>query len=225
MCGGDYDIDDEHGECDVVIETGERVVFLELKKKPLTRRARAGWDVDLLLDLTGSLLASQAQAGWHELRLRKYERLELKQVRTSYNLERKGREIERVAISLFDYGGFQDRIFLQHLLETTLDINFSPVDQALNTRFKTINEVLREINTQLIELHVGKEKVEQPFFHCWFLSMPQLLVLIDDVTDAKSFWDNFAQIRHITTGSSDFYYDFSYMKRLKETVAVQEFCK
>ena len=65
---GDYD-EGGHGECDIAVPTPEALVFLELKKKTLSRRARAGSDAELLLDLAGSLLDAHAQAGWHELRI------------------------------------------------------------------------------------------------------------------------------------------------------------
>ena len=73
---GDYD-EGGHGECDLVVPTPEVLVVLELKKKTLTRRARAGSDAELLLDLAGSLLDAQAQAGWHELRITKAGFLDL----------------------------------------------------------------------------------------------------------------------------------------------------
>ncbi len=65
---GDYD-EDGHGECDIAVPTPEVLVFLELKKKTLTRQARAGIDAELLLSLAGSMLDAHAQAGWHELRI------------------------------------------------------------------------------------------------------------------------------------------------------------
>lgn len=216
---GDYDVGAEHGECDLVAETPDTVVFLELKKKPLTRRARAGSDADLLLDLAGSLLSAQAQAGWHELRLRQAGRLDLRDNGEIYPLDLGGRDIEKVAVALLDYGSFQDRIFLKHMLETTLGANFSPVDPALNKRFAAINEALEQIREQFAALHQGQSGVAQPFFHCWFLSLPQILVLLDDVTDAGSFRAALWQMRHFTTGVSDFYYEFSHMKRMKAAAA------
>lgn len=74
---GDYDVDGEHGECDIVVETSDVIVFFEIKKKPFTRRAQAGSDAHVLLDLADSVVAAQAQAGWHEVRLRKQGYLDL----------------------------------------------------------------------------------------------------------------------------------------------------
>jgi len=217
--GGNYDAGGEHGECDLVVETPEAVIFAEVKKKPLTRRARAGSDAHLLLDLAGSLLGAQAQAGWHEVRLRRDGRLDLERDGISTCLELNGREIERVAVSLFDFGSFQDRILLKQFFEATMNARFTPVKASLNKKFNEINKALGEIREQVAALHSGEKVVNQPFFNCWFISVPQLLVLLDGVTDGAGFKTSLWSCRHVVTGSSDLYFDLSYMKRLKREAA------
>jgi len=75
---GKYKSGGEEGECDLVIETSEVIIFLEIKKKPLTRLAQSGSTPHVLIDLANSVLAAQAQAGWHEVRLRKHNFLDLR---------------------------------------------------------------------------------------------------------------------------------------------------
>ncbi|GAA0219013.1 hypothetical protein GCM10009125_04960 [Castellaniella daejeonensis] len=215
VSGGNYESGGEHGECDLVIETPETVIFAEVKKKPLTRKAKAGSDTALMLDLAGSLLAAQAQAGWHEVRFRRDGHLNLDDKGTTTFIELSNRGIERVAISLLDYGGFQDRIILKQFLESTIGAKFMVDDERLKNKFEKINDALTDIHTQLVQLHPGESKINQPFIHCWFISVPQFLILLDDVTDSLSFKNALWSSRHITTGSSDFYFDLSYMRRLK----------
>ncbi|OCX21920.1 MULTISPECIES: hypothetical protein [Pseudomonas] len=218
--GGDYDSGGKHGECDLALETDETIIFAEIKKKPLTRKAKAGSDAHILLDLAGSLLAAQAQAGWHEVRLRKDGHLHLESKGAISCIDLNEREVERVAVTLLDFGSFQDRILLKQFLEGTLNATFTPSDANLKKGFQRINEALAEIREQLIELRSGGSDVRQPFFHCWFLSVPQLLVLLDNVTDSAGFRQALWSCRHVATGSSDLYFDLSYMKRLrKETTA------
>ncbi len=211
---GDYDFGADHGECDIVVETDKRIVFIELKKKALTRKSRAGSDVDLVLDLAGSLLAAQAQCGWHEVRLRATDHLDLDRNGSRYRLERKDRDIERIAIALLDYGSFQDRTFLKHMMEATIGVTFSPTDPSLTKKFKSINDALAEISDQIVQLRDEDDENAQPFFHCWFLSLPQVLIMLDHVTDPESFWDQIRSTRHFVTGTSDFYHDFSYRRRM-----------
>ena len=221
IVGGEYDVGGEHGECDMVVEVPGSVIFFEVKKKPLTRRARAGSDAHLLLDLSGSLLAAQAQAGWHEERLRRHGHLDLASNGTIERVELNGREIERVAVSLLDFGSFQDRIVLKQFLEATLTATFTPVAAHLNTKFDEINKALAEIREQVAALHPGQKEINQPFFHCWFLSVPQVVILLDGVADSAGFKSALWSCRHIVTGSSDLYFDLSYMKRLKMNAAAK----
>jgi hypothetical protein len=215
---GKYVVDDEDGECDIVIETEQAVMFLEIKKKPLTRRAQAGSDAHVLLDLANSLLAAQVQAGWHEVRLRRKGFIDLTESGVTRRLELKERQIERIAVSLMQFGSFQDRIFLQQFLEGTLHSDFSVSDASLRKDFDKLNALLAEIRQQVNVLHAGEKELVRPFFHCWFLSLPQLLVLLDGVQGEEAFKKALWKTRHIVTGSSDFYFDLSHMRKLAGSV-------
>ncbi len=209
---GDYDQNGEHGECDIVAETPQTLIFMELKKKTLTRRARAGVDADLLLDLAGSLLAAQAQAGWHELRLTNVGSLDLVRDGRRQTLSLDERSIEKIAVGMMDFGSFQDRTMLEKFMEATLNINFGSADPAYDKRFRAINDALQEIRDQYNFAHQGDSEIRQPFFNCWFMSIPQLLVMLDEVTDADSFRKALWSCRHVTTGTSDLYFEISKMR-------------
>ena len=217
--GGDYDAGGNHGECDLVIEVPETVIFSEVKKKTLTRRAKAGSDAHLLVDLANSLLVAQVQAGWHEVRLRQHGHLDLERDGTVTRLELDGRQVERVAVSLFDFGSFQDRILLKQFLEATMYATFTPSASNLEKKFAEINAALVEIRDQVVALYPGQNEINQPFFNCWFLSVPQLLVLLDGVTNAAGFKKALWSCRHFVTGSSDLYFDLSYRRRLEKDAA------
>lgn len=219
VCGGSYVAQGEHGECDMVIETPDVVFFCEMKKKTLTRRARAGSDIHLLLDLSASLLTAQAQAGWHEVRLRRDGYLELRQNGTTTRLELKARHVERVAVSLFDFGSFQDRILLKQFLEATMNAKFGSPAAHLVRKFDEINASLAEVREQVATLHAGSQEFRQPFFHCWFVSVPQLLVMLDDVTDGVSLKSLLWTPRHIVTGSSDLYFELWHTKKRTQAAA------
>jgi len=218
---GNYRVDGEEGECDIVVETSEAIIFLEIKKKPLTRRAQAGSDAHVLLDLANSLLAAQVQAGWHEVRLRKHGFLELDDRGVRTRLDLRGRAIERIAVSLMQFGGFQDRVLLKQFLEGTLHADFSVNEPSLQNAFAKFNGLLRELREQVNQLHPGEATLNQPFFHCWFLSVPQLLVLFDDVESPDALKQALWKTRSLVTGSADFYYDFAWMQRAAESNATK----
>jgi Holliday junction resolvase-like predicted endonuclease len=210
---GDYDVDGEHGECDLAVETDDVIVFFEIKKKPFTRRAQAGSNAHVLLDLAESLVAAQAQAGWHEVRLLKHGYLDLDDNGKRYRLELKGRHIERVAVSLLQYGSFQDRIFLTQFLEGTMNASFTSPGASVNKKLSAFNRSLGELRDQLAALYPGQPEIRQPFFHCWFLSVPQLLALLDGVNGPVEFKKALWQTRSIATGAADFYHDLALMRR------------
>jgi hypothetical protein len=203
------------GECDIAALTPKTLIFMELKKKALTRPARAGSDAHLLLDLAGSLLDAQAQAGGHELRITQAETLDLVRDGQSRRLSLDGREIEKIALGMNDFGSFQDRTVLKQFLEATINVTFGSPDAGFAERFKKINKALQKIREQYNLMHAGETEVHQPFFNCWFMSIPQLLVLLDEVTDAETFRDALWSCRHIVTGTSDLYFEIAHMRRMK----------
>ena len=212
---GKYVVDGEDGECDIVVETAKTIIFMEVKKKPLTRRAQAGSDAHVLLDLANSLLAAQVQAGWHEVRLRKHGFIELDDNGTKTRLELNGRGVERIAVSLMQFGSFQDQILLKQFLEATLRAGFTANDPSLQKQFSEFNAQLVELREQVSALHPAGTEVNQPFFHCWFLSVPQLLVLLDGVEGAEQFRDALWKTRSLATGTSDFYFENAFMRKAK----------
>jgi hypothetical protein len=217
---GDYD-EGGHGECDIAVPTPEVLFFLELKKKTLTRRARAGSDAELLLDLAGSLLEAHAQAGWHELRITRAGFLDLMRNGNTRRLSLDGRGIEKIALGMLDFGSFQDRTVLKQFLEATLNTNFGSSNSAYDTKFKKLNAGLDEIREQYKTAHAGNAKIINPFFNCWFISIPQLLIILDEVSDAETFRATLWSYRHIVTGTSDLYFEMSSIRRGKAEVAAQ----
>lgn len=212
---GTYRVNGEDGECDLVVETTDTIIFIETKKKALTRSAKAGSDINLILDLTKSLLHAQVQAGWHEVRLRKCDFIELDDHGNKVRLELKGRNIERISVSFLDFGSFQDRILLKCFMEGTLNARFSVNEPSFKKDFDELNNLLQDLEQQVEILWRDQKQKPLPFFHCWFLSVPQLLVLLDGVQGTDAFKRALWQTRHITTGCLDFYFELRNMNRLR----------
>lgn len=209
---GKYDANGKRWQCDLVVETPKAVVFIEVKKKALTRPAKAGSRAHILLDLAKSLVEAQLQAGRHEIQLRKMGCLELNDSGNLRRVELRNRGVERIAVSLHEFGSFQDRVFLKQMLESTLGAQFGVNDAALQDDFNALNMCLTELRTQVEVLNPTQGQVAQPFFHCWFLSVPQFLVLLDGVQDADSFQKELWLTRHVVMGTRDFYHDIAHVR-------------
>ena len=225
---GTYRIDDEDGECDLVIETEKTVFFIEVKKKMLTPEARSGIDIYLILDLAESLLQAQIQAGEHELRLSSNQSIELRNNGLVTLLELKGRSVERIAVTLLDYGSFQDRTLLKQFMEICLSTRYSLNEQyqgsdtSLQKRFEKLNKVLERSHQQVEKLSRIKNESAQFFYHCWFLSIPQLLILLDNVQGPESFKEKLFSIRAITFGSLDFYFEYAQMRKMQSDALTEK---
>jgi hypothetical protein len=217
VSSGKYTCAGQDGECDAVIETDNEIVLLELKAKALTRRAREGSDVHLLLDLADSLLAAQVQLGQHELLLRRHGALELKQPDGStYHLNLAGRDIERVSTTLLDFGGLHDRTILHNVMNVLSTTRYDAHDKAYRMKFGELKEASRRLLEQTQELVAFDGRLGgNPFFACWFLSIPQLLVMLDDVHDPQSFRQALRITRHVHMATLDFYVEYAEAKKLR----------
>lgn len=220
---GNYKIDGAEGECDIVIETKTHVIFIETKKKSLTRAARAGQDASLLIDLAQSVLHAQLQAGWHEVRLRRHNEMTLmdKNDNILSVIKLNDRKVERIALSMNDYGGFQDRMLLGHLLTGQLRHSYHSTDPQFATKLTKVNAHIKELSQQNDEIYEldGRPENYRPFFNCWFLSLPHLLILLDGVSNSDEFQNSLWKTRHIFTGSQDFYSDHAYMNKIISNAA------
>jgi len=216
---GCYCVDGQDGECDLVVDTAQTIIFFEIKKKPLTRRAQAGSDAHVLLDLANSLLKAQVQAGWHEVLLQREGFLDLAHEGVTRRLELNGRGIERIAVSLLDFGSFQDRVFSKQFLEGTMNAAFSVSEPSLKKGFDELNESLEAVRGQIRALYPNQATIREPFFHCWFLSVPQLLILLDGVKGEEQFKKELWRTRSVVTGSSNFYWDYARMCQISANAA------
>lgn len=214
---GKYEVNGKDGECDVVVETPGHVVFIEMKKKVLTRSAQGGNDLDILADLSHSLVAAQKQAGWHEIHLRQQKVLHLDDKGLVFDIHLNEREVERVAVSLLDYGSIQDRTMLSQFLTTIMNVQFTALDPEKDSKLKKLRGYqadLKAQHTQLVTWDAGIQKL--PFFNCWFLSVPQMLVLLDDVDSLEAFQKSLWATRHVNFGTSDFYAELAARRRMAQ---------
>ena len=115
---------------------------------------------------------------------------------------------------MLDFGSFQDRVLLKQFLEGTLNASFGVNDPTLQQGFANLNKSLEALRRQTAALHPDQAEIPQPFFHCWFLSVPQILVLLDEVEGAEALRQALWKTRHVVTGSSDFYFDHARMKQI-----------
>lgn len=216
--GGRYYGEEVDGECDLVVETSSTILIFEFKKKPLTRRSRAGSDIDIFIDLSDSLLSSQLQAGRSEILIRKNGKLALEdkggQLKTIVLGDRR---VERISLTLQEYGALHDRTIIRQFFEALLRMNIGTYseDDRIRVKFEQLRKKsveLRQQHEQLLQLSPSYKHF--PFFNCWFLSLPQLKLLIENSIGADSFSRELMTIAGFTYKTLDFYAEYTSIKGL-----------
>ncbi len=211
---GKYEQSGIFGECDLVIETDSTIILFEIKKKILTYRAQSGSDVDILIDLASSLLDSQIQASRTELLLLEHGSIRLNDEveNRSHVLSLKGRKVERVSISHFDFRGFHDRLFLTNFLSTLLTYIVVPLseDKEVKKKFDKLNEKAKVLRQQYQEyLKYNNDHGTSPFFDSSFHNIDHILLMLKLSVDNESFLKYFKGTKFVnTTGSLNFYKEF-----------------
>lgn len=214
------------GECDIVVETDNRVFLMEMKKKNLTRAARQGHEYQIVMDLTSSLYYSQEQCFRTKMALMKNGQVVLSDNGNSVILEYKERPIESITLTLNDYGSFQERILLMQILELFTRCSFSVRDEdvdateldegikkmikegyiTLAKKQKKLNEFLCNIyKMELKKTPKMEKKSFNPFFDSWFLNIEQLCYLLKISIDLNDFEKNLKKIKCLTYGTRDFW--------------------
>lgn len=200
------------GEADGIVETEKSIVLMEVKKKVLTRRSKTGSTISLIIDLAGSLLEAQVQAGRTELLLREQGYVELTEEHGTTRIDFKDREIERLALTQWDFGSFQDRGIINNILTIMVNTEFTLINQEKQSdidAFKKIQRLRKEHENQAAKLLKLDSRFDHfPFYSCWFLSVPQLLVLLRYSNNAEEFYEAFRATKGVTMSSMNFYFEF-----------------
>lgn len=213
---GEYWSEGRRYDVDAAVVTANRVIFFELKKKGLTANARVSNDPQLLIDITGSLLAAQVQLGRHELAITRTGSLSLEADGSTFLLELGNRKIDRVALTLTDYGALQDHAVVMRVIEAMARTDLhAQGSSTIEAKLQATREACSTLLRQKQDLQaVGALHYADPPFNYWFLSLGHLMVILDDVHDADSLEKELTRMRHVTTEVHDFYYDHHVMKAM-----------
>ena len=212
LCG-DYDQAGDDGECDAVIETNEAVIFIELKSKLLTRKARSGDDLAALVDLAQAIVRPQAQAMSRHATLARSGVLRLRSKSGEFPVILAGREVLKVSITRGDLGSLHDRPFLAQFLKAGSVANFETVDPQKQGQLKDLGRWFKKLKVSAQS--VGEDdylKSPLPYSRCWSLSVFHLLLLLESTVDNETFSSELQRTRRLITPLRDFYEEYAYAR-------------
>ena len=201
------------GQCDVIVETDEKIIFIEIKKKSLTRLAKSGNDVKIFFDLSKSLVESLIQLNRHEIILYNLKKLELE----DYTLYLNERGVEKMTLVLHDYGVMQSNMICDQILKNLEIGGYEVYDLKYKQEFDGISDKFKKLNQQITQLNIWKNSTQQPHFNYKFLSLSQLLIILDESSSNETFVKNLMKIKYVALYNHDFYYLYEYVNKLEET--------
>ncbi|WP_066302094.1 hypothetical protein [Bacillus sp. FJAT-29937] len=219
----------QNEECDLIIETAKYIFFIEIKKKPLTRKALSGDDVTIFSDIAKGLLSSQLQLGKREIELLKNGKIELylnKGKRDSKNalihtVKYDNRIIERVSLNAWDFGVMNDKIFSQTLLEFLTGVELSTKQVWRQSDLDEVNSISMKLHKQFEEIQKysrndRKTNYRELYFDCSFISLQMFLIRIRNINGNQEFEENMETLKYVTSGAGDPYFEFDYFKKIKK---------
>ena len=205
------------GECDFIVETDEVIIFIEVKKKILTRAAQSGNITNISTDLIKSFANAQIQANWHEIILRNEGVIKFNSGRT---IELNGRDIEKISLSMFDYMALHDGVTIHQIMHNLVGRELISNVESDQLQLKSINKALSELNDQykLPELKIYSES-NNAFFNCRFFNLFHFIEILNNTHSKENFKDAIWANRHVSTGEKDWFKEMHYLKTLKKEAA------
>ncbi|MGE6139852.1 hypothetical protein [Aeromonas rivipollensis] len=201
-------------EVDLICETNDCIYIFEMKKKGLTRHAQSGNDCHILADLADSVLATHVQAMRIENALKNNEELTLTYQGVQQRVCLNDRKVLRISVSLHDFGAMQDKIILQRLLTVATQSNMIHHDPSEDKKLNNWRKYSAELERLATDNGEMGDEQKIPFHTSLFMSIPQIIMVLDNSDSSDKF---FKQINHfvsMTTGSRDTYKEFLHIKSL-----------
>jgi len=174
----------DSGECDLILEDDDNVVFVECKGKPLTRATMAAEPGAALLDYAGGVIASQVQALQHHRLLQDNGEIQFDDGR---RLQLRERRVTRLSVTLLDHGSLQDRFLFVNLVEPLLrsEVVFDP-EHPNRKRYREVNEELDRHRREMKSAERRSARVWGEALGAASLSFGQLATLLVEANSLAS---------------------------------------
>ncbi|GAB2730673.1 hypothetical protein [Comamonas sediminis] len=206
----EYEFKGKSFECDVVIESEKKTIFLESKKKTITAAALSGDPASAIIDLSLSFFSSQKQILTHYLSMLTNKKIEFK----NGIILKQREEIDGISISLFDWGMLQNRLISMSILRNFIGKNFSDPEFHDQDKIKRCNKTIDDVTRLRAEI-IKISKDQDPIHDFVFLSVPHLLHMIRLSSGKDDFLNNFSTFKRCIISGNDVHGSLDYIQLLK----------
>ena len=133
----------------------------------------------------------------------------------NYQLDASIRKFEFISLSLSDYGPFQCRFLQNNIMDLFYKSKFG-VDTSVykdpeeakkfQRAISQVNHYLDDLRTHVADLASIKRKGPyRPFFNSWFISLEQMVFLIDHSNSSDELEANMKKLKFVSHGFYDIY--------------------
>ena len=189
----------EDGECDIVIETNKKIIFIEVKKKAITSKALEGNEVKIVEDIIDSFIHSQEQILRHEYSLKSDNKISFENGDVFYLNKR---DIVKVSISLFDNFTLNDKLMAVNIFEFFQKLRFLNPTKQLEEKNRKIENIIKKLNL------IYKDKPQDyknSRYDIYFLSLELFLFYLKI---NKSIDEVLQDVRQVSFGRGDLFFEY-----------------
>lgn len=176
-------------DCDVIL-LGEKINFLEVKKKSATEEFNLIDDVSMLKSLSKGMIRAQKQAFSHELYIRKNKGMQLKMGSMIKKVLYDENQFPAVKISIClpEYSFLTSSSFSRRLLELLVIAKVSAVEEARQVDLDNLNDYGEQIRKIIELINEGKNiDIHKVGFCSLFCSLQQVLTAIWSCDNKEEF--------------------------------------
>ncbi len=203
-------------ECDMVIETTDKIVFIEIKNQPLPETFEQGDDVETLRCLGEGMIKAQMQCFKHIRQLKRKGYILLQnENQPSYELKLDNRKIICISICSQEYLFLTNKIFSEYFLESLLFATYHANDPNKENRLEKLNLLREKLATLISDIYV-QTKAHRVFFDTLFRSAQQISTIINASDTLENFIDNLTTAIYIVDGTNDVYCQLINNKKIKD---------
>ena len=208
----EFGITSKEGECDFVIDTPEKVYFIELKMKEITGNAMAGDGLAALTDMSKSVLTAFIQAAKHELILRRRGEIEFD---SANKIELGSKRVEKIHVSAFDRYGLHDKLLVERLVTSIIRCDFNCPEEQKISEFKKVQRQIRAIVSNKV---VSEAYRNGSYLHTFrSFSLPQLMFALQGCKSEIDFARNLDMTSRVITGMKDWYNEQIFMTAVRKS--------
>ena len=208
---GNYKVSKSQTEdCDLVVENDDKIVFIEIKNRPLDESFEQGDDVTTLKCLAEGMIYAQRQCLKHEYYLKKFASITLESPDksidiTPYKLSWNNRRVIRVSVCSQEYLFLTNKLFSAKLLESLTVSTYHANDEKREDKLDKLNGESTKLRDLIYKMYGPDTDLNQIFYDTLLRSAQQIYTILSVSHSLDEFINYLTQPIYFEDGSGDVY--------------------